>query len=146
MPAANAYGPEGVVVIIANQIIEGFATGDFLTVSQDEDESTITFGSHGEQTLNHRVIRHGTITLTMHGGSSALSTLQALMDAQRETGRASFSVLVQDRNATDKIVESPACSIQKRPDMTFGDDVGTVEWVFLATNLTFRYSGRIPLT
>lgn len=145
MPQANAYAPEQVRLTLDGELIEGFMEGDFLTISQPEDGASISRGTHGEQTFNQRLIYDATATITLHGGSSANSTLQLLLDQQRESGSFSFTFDLVDVLATDKRSTSPACKITKRPDMTFGNEISSVEWVIIMSNATIRHSGRIPL-
>lgn len=140
--ASSEYRIEDVTVIVNGSIIDGFMSGDFITVAQPEDISTMTFGSHGEVVHNTRVINHATMTLTLMGRSQAIRTLQDLLSTQISTGRGFFSVLVRDINTTNKLVQSTKCKFQKIPDMAFGDDAGSVEWNINMSDVTIRHDGR----
>lgn len=145
MPAANSYAKELVLLYLNGELIDGFADGDFITISRPDDEVTLDFGSGGTQTFSHKVINHATATLTVHNGSDALDILQSLLEDQRDTASAFFTFALVDRLATDRRTSSPAAKIQKTPDMVFGDEVGTTEWTILLSNATIKHSGRLAL-
>lgn len=143
--AVNAYSREGVVLTVAGIQITGFGEGDFLTVARPEDEATLTRGSHGEQTKNQMLIRDATAVLTMHAGSAALDSLQELLDIQRDLGSSSFPFSIADVGSNGRLVHSPTAFFMKTPDMTFGAEIGTVEWTIILPDCDIQHAGRINL-
>ena len=122
------------------QIETGKGPDEFLKITADEDDVTITVGLDGESVFNVIPGRPCTISLTLLQTSKGNGVLSAYHIASMAAGGLPAPVGVEDRNGTSKTV-SPSAMIKKIPEETAGKEAGAVVWEFLVATPT-RFLGN----
>ena len=98
----KTYDPAKVLVIVAGNIISGFAPGVFIQLSEDQPMLSDDFGCDGESARWLPYAPFSTLVLTLAPTAGANTTLSNLLNLDRFTQAAIFPVIVQDSsNPTD---------------------------------------------
>ena len=137
----RTYDPKQVAVIIAGQIISGFADGTFVNVERDEDTWSLQVGADVEATRAKSNNKSGTLTVTLQQGSPSNAVLAALATADELTNTGIFSFLIKD-NSGNSLHLAETAYIQKPAGSEYGREAGTREWVIRTDNLTTTPAGN----
>jgi hypothetical protein len=126
--------PNNVQIIVGGVPVEGFGTGDFLTIAQAEDTFTDTTGADGE-TIRSKSNPSPmvTITIVLMEGSLGNTFLSGLHEVDRQTpnGAGVVPFLYKDGSGTS-IFASEKCWISKPPDMVKGKEGKERSWTLRA--------------
>ena len=120
-------------------IFTGLGPDTAYSVEQAEDAFTQQIGIDGESVRVRNKNDSGSITVTLMRSSSSNQFLSAFHLADRATGAGVGPFLLQDQNGTH-IFEASRCWIRKFPNVEFGREGGTVEWIF-DTNELIEFIG-----
>lgn len=137
--AVIKYDPKEVVITAGGLPIQGFAPGTFCVIAYAAEHWTKEVGADGEVARARTNDDTGSITITLMKGSPSNAILQALAAADLATGAGVVPVTVTDLGGGGGVV-APDAWIQKTPDLSFGAENGTVEWVFDVGHLTLIHA------
>ena len=141
MALAN-YSPEDVVFLLAGVIpLDGFADGTFISVRKSNPIFETVVSADGKVSRTQIENPLYTVTLSLSSYSSSNEFLTAISFADKKTGRGKFPLLVKDNMGTSLFYASLAW-IEGAPDMTFGTDVSTRDWVFNCIGVTEIVGGN----
>jgi hypothetical protein len=141
--ALKTYDLSKVIVTVAGIPLQGGADGDKIAVERTADTWTMTVGADGETTRSKQNNASGTITITLQYGADANSILRELFKLDDSTGFGTFPIAVRDTLGVS-ICSSRDAFISKPPGLTYGRDVGSVEWVIMCGHLTIEPGLQIP--
>ncbi|MFF5994281.1 phage protein [Lysinibacillus sp. KU-BSD001] len=113
-------------VVVASNIITGYADGDAISAEPNEDKWTQTVGADGGVTYNESNNETGTLTLLLKPSSSSNSVLKSLYKSGE-----SFDFLIHD-TSTNQRITGEDCRIQKMPPFSRAEETEGMEWVILA--------------
>lgn len=133
----KVYDADQVTVVLANIPIDsGYADGEFLRIEQDSNDFSDYVGTDGEVTRSKTNDRRATITLILAQSSTGNAILSALNNLDREAsgGAGIGTMLIRDKQGTS-IYTASKCWIAKPPNVTFGRETSTREWMLRVANL-----------
>lgn len=128
--ATKVYDPDQIsVMIVGIPITGGFAEGEMVTITQDEDDFSEVVGTMGDVTRSKRMNKMCTITVRLLQASSANALLSALsnIDQAAPNGAGIGPSEIKDLQGTSVFFFDKSW-IAKVPDVSF-DATDTVrEW------------------
>jgi len=139
--AVKTFDPKQVIVNIGLQQIGGFADGEFINVSRDEDSFTKVSGADGEVSRSKSNNKMGELTLTLLQTSSSNDILSGFMLADELGNSGIFSVFIKDALGLSTIFAAEGW-IKKAPDTTFDKELGNREWVIDLANFDVFVGGN----
>lgn len=135
------YNPKEVSMIIAGNIVTGYADGSYLTIERNEDSFTLQIGSDGEGVRSKSNNRSGRFTFTVQQGAAINDILSGLLAADEARGAGTFSVLVKDNQGTS-IHAAATAWVVRSPSAEYARDVGSREWIVETDNLRTFVGGN----
>ena len=141
--ALKTYDLSKVIVTVNGLPIVGGADGDKIAIERATDDWTLTVGADGETTRSKQNNASGTITLTLQYGADANSVLSALQKLDDSTGFGTFAIVVNDTLGLS-LCSSTDAFIMRPPALTYGRDVGQVEWSIMCGHLSISPGLQIP--
>lgn len=127
--------------IAGRLVLGGWAKGEFLNVTYQEDAFTLVTGAGGDATRNARKNNTARLKLRLLHTSTFNQYLWALLKADKLSGRGGFPVTVVDI-MNQEVHTSPIMWIMKEPDSPFSTDEIVREWNFETHDMD---SQRLPL-
>ena len=125
------YAFSRVILRYGAHVFSGFAEGDAISFDPNADTITSAQGADGETVINTRTLRNSRLTVRLMASSLSNSYLSALFATQALAG---FSGTYPPLNLTDLSTQStitaPQAWIVQQPPTSFGEESGTVEWIF----------------
>lgn len=137
----KTYDPEKVSIVIGVMISTGHAKGTFVEFEYDEDHFTKAAGVDGGITRTKNANFSGKLRVTYEQSSPMNDYLSGLAAADRATGAGIVPVMVRDQNGTT-LFSAAAAWVQKTPNVGFGDEAASREWV-LDTGQAVAFLGGI---
>jgi len=128
-----------VLIAVDGVDITGFQEGDAMTMAFDNDFWNKVVGADGEVARSARNDRTGKLTFNLLYSSKANAHFQSIL-ARAATLEDVVGITVVDLQGGAEI-ESPQSWIVKAPDVTFGSDMGTLEWIFDTGQMSVEYGG-----
>jgi len=124
---ATLAGPTGVINLGA-----GAANSkEGITISLASPRNAMTVGADGEGMHNLKADKSGTVTVRLLASSTRNAALQAMYDAQALSSASWGDNVITIRNkGNDETTVCRGCAFQKQPDRVYGEEAGTLEWVF----------------
>ena len=138
----RTYNLDDVTLVLGTNIITEFIKGEAITVSKDDDDWAVTQGSHGSVVRAKKFNNVGTVVIRTVQGSPTNKLLNDMMYADIASGEDSFSLQLKD-NRGESVVSAPQCWFMKPADMTFGEEVGQLEWSIKAGHLKMEYGSNV---
>lgn len=136
------YSPEDVVFLLGGVIpIDGFADGTFVSIRKSNPIFETVVSSDGKVSRTQIENPLYTVTLSLSSVAAHNELLTAIAFADKKTGRAKFPLLIKDTLGTSMFYASLAW-IEGTPDMSFGTDVTTRDWVFNCIGVTEVVGGN----
>ena len=132
---AKTYNPKKVAIIAGGFGISGFAEGEFITISMDEDQWELKVGTDGEGTRAKSNNYAATVKLMLMQSSDSNAILQAFWNSDRLSDGGLFPLLVKD-NSGKSLYAADQAWIQKQPEAKFAKGVESREWTIRTDNLT----------
>ncbi len=138
----GAYNAGKVVVTVGGVIVSGFDDGDFVSASYEGDRATPKVGADGEVGLSINPSRLGTITITLSATSAANDLLSGLANLGNfGLFTSAFPIGVADLSGRT-VIAGTKCWLQTSPEVSFGTEVGSREWVFGVADLILSVGGN----
>jgi len=137
----KTYNPKEVSMIIAGNIVSGYADGSYLTVERNEDSFSLSIGADGEGVRSKSNNRSGKFTFSVQQGSSINDILSGLYIADENTGKGVFSVFVKD-NQGSSLHTAETAWVVKPASAEYAKEVGTREWVLETDSLASYIGGN----
>lgn len=127
----RTYAPDKVIVNFANETIQGFAPGTFITATRNTDLWEMVVGSDGEVTRIKSSDKSGMVTVTLQQSSPSNTTLQVVAAADAISNAGVYPLLIQDFTSEDGLVAAANAFIKRLPDWARAQaDQSSVEWIF----------------
>lgn len=145
------YSPESVHVVISNSkfshVMSGYADGTFLNITRTIPHATLYTGADASNVRLVRNVKNCDVTLTLHQGSETNDVLSQLLalDEESRNGDDIFAITIKDMSGRT-VASSNSAFIGTTPDVGFGTDVGTRDWILHAINLDIVVGGNGKLT
>lgn len=121
----QAYDPKNVKLYLGGVRAYGFAPDTKITVSRNSDNIMTMTGTDGEASAALSRDRSGVLTLSLQNTSGYNDYLSAWQKQADATGLVWFPILLE--GSQGPTIASFA-NIQRQPDLTYGSEIGTLEW------------------
>jgi len=133
----KVYDPDQITIVFAGIIMQGYADGEFVRVSQRNPDFTLKVGTDGEGTRSKTNDRSATVSVILEQTSSVNALLSALrnLDVNTPGGAGVGSFLMRDRLSGETLYRAAACFIEKPPDTSFDRESTSREWVLLCEKM-----------
>jgi hypothetical protein len=138
--AVKTYSPKKVTVAVAGVPISGFSEGTFVTIEREVDGFTKKVGADGEVTRVQSANQSGKVTFTLQATSESNRYLMGLAKADEATLNGVVPITVKENIGNSLAVANNAW-IMKIPNMEYGDDLSSVEWVFESEEIEILHNG-----
>jgi hypothetical protein len=138
------YDPKRVVVTFKGVRLTGYMSGTFVSAERETQSFSKVVGAGGDVVRVRSRNRSGTATVTLQASSPSNDVLSGFLLEDELLGTGTGPLMVKDLNGTT-ILEAPEAWIQKPPDVEFGDDESSREWMFDCDEL-IEYVGGRPST
>lgn len=139
--ALRSYNAKEVSMIIAGNIVSGYADGSYLTVDRNEDSFTLSVGADGEGVRSKTNNKSGRFTFTVQQGAAINDVLSGLYIADELSGTGVFSVLVKD-NQGASLHAAETAWVVKPAAAEYSKEVGSREWILETDNLETFIGGN----
>lgn len=136
------YDPTKVVPVYYGNILSGFADGAFASAKRNTDKMTAYVGSDGQVTIVKSADDTGEITITLAQSSASNDILTAIANQQEIGPIVSGPFMLKDLLGTT-LISAQNAWIKKRPDVEFGKEVSTREWVLGCAKLIMNIGGNL---
>jgi hypothetical protein len=127
--AVASFDPKSVIIVVGAVPISGYADGTFLEVAQADQQFTLSVGADGFATRVKSNNYSATVTITLSQTSPSNDYLSGLAALDRLSNGGVVPLLIKDLSGTT-IIFSESAWIQQIPDITYGNEINTVAWVF----------------
>ena len=134
--AAAQYDPTKVTVDVGGHTVRGYADGNFIEASHDNDKRSKHVGADGGGRHVKMKDRSGTVTITVTGSSASNDAFDALDRLDQP-----FSITATDKTSDAALFFADSCTLQKVPDWVRGKDEVENAWVFQFINGEIKQSG-----
>lgn len=132
MGRSTNYNPIEVDLVYGPLKVDGYAEGEFVTVSQEEDTFLKVVGSSGEVAWSYNANDSTIITFKLIQTSVSNTVLSALHSLDIQTkGRSPQTIYIRDRSGVT-LWASPTARIIKPADMGFDKQAKSREWTICA--------------
>lgn len=142
MPELKNYDPGLNSLNFAGIPIVGFADGDSITSTLDEDAYADSSGSQGDVVRVRNRNMLGDLTIVLQAESPSNDRLSALADVDRATGLGVKPLTLTNLNSRT-VLHAAKAWIKKRPDVPMGKDAGTRTWVIRCVFDTYHVAGSV---
>lgn len=140
---ARTYNSKQVYITYGPHILTEPAPGDFCSIVKDEDDWSLQIGAHGEGARSASNNNSYTITVTLMQTSPSNVVLSSLAKLDKISAKSALPLMIKDASG-GTIAAAASAWIQKVPDVGFGVEAGTREWVFRTDNMEVDLGGGNP--
>ncbi len=137
----SQYDPRQVYFTYAGTRIQGYADGDFFSSKFNEDSQSLIIGADGDGCFIANANESGEVTVTLLASSKSNDLLSALFETQRVVP-VPKPLYGKDGLGTS-IISGEQAFIKKLPDITYGKEMSTREWVFIVLKLKAFVGGSL---
>jgi hypothetical protein len=123
------YASDQVTVSFLGIILTNVAEGDFCKISRDEDAFHTIPGVDGIGARTRNNNKQGTITITLQSTSPSNLVLSGIADTDEVYATGIGTISVKDIYGSTKASAAHAW-IKKKPEVVFGKEQNTREWIF----------------
>lgn len=120
-----AYDPKKVKLYLMTQRVTGFAADTKIVVSRNEDNTIPLMGVDGELSVALSRNQSGVMTVSLQNTSVWNGYFSDWQKQASVTGLVFFPVLLE---GSQGLGLSTIGWIQRQPDLTYGTEVGTMDW------------------
>lgn len=120
-----AYDPKKVRLFLMTQRVSGFAADTKIVVARNEDNTIPHVGVDGEVSVALSRNQSGVLTVSLQNTSKWNNVLSTWQKQASITGLVFFPVLLE---GSQGLGLSTVGWIQKQPDLTYGTEVGQMDW------------------
>lgn len=138
---AKTYNPKKVAVIVGGFAISGYADGEFVTITMDEDQFDLKVGTDGEGTRAKSNNNSATVKIMLMQSSDANTILQSFWNSDKISDSGIFPLLIKD-NSGRSLYAADQAWIQKQPEAKFGKTTDTREWIIRTDSLIPNEGGN----
>lgn len=133
----------GRITMVWNGIqILGIGPDTFVKAVRNEDQFTEQVGANGDVVHSRNRNRTGKVTFTIQDASPTNDALSAAATADELTGLVYGALLIKDLNGTT-LIQCANARIQKFPDLEYGKDSGTNDWMLMCAELEMFIGGEV---
>lgn len=136
----RTYSPQQVVVLVSGVPMSGFADGTFVEIAPSSDLSSMQVGADGEVARSISSNKTCTVTITLQQTSPSNDVLSGMIEIDSLTGGVLFPISVLDLRGRTVFLASQ-CWINKRPTLTFGQEVSDRSWELTTGSPSVWFSG-----
>ncbi len=136
----RTYSPNQVIVLVSGAPMTGFADGTFVEITPSNDLSTMQVGADGEVARSISSNKTCTVAITLQQTSPSNDILSGLIEIDSLTGGVLFPISVIDLRGRTVFLASQ-CWINKRPTLTFGQEVSDRTWELTTGAPSVWFSG-----
>lgn len=138
------YDSNQVQVAFAGIPVQGYADGDFLTVTWETDSFSDVAGTDGDVSRSKTNDQRATVEIILMNTSPTNDLLSAVWQADLNTpgGAGVGSLLVTDLNGTTLLTAGNAW-ISKAPDITYGREANERTWTLRVDKLVAFVGGNL---
>ena len=122
--------------------IQGIGPDTFVKAVRNEDHFTEQVGANGDVVHSRNRNRTGKVTFTIQDASPSNDLLSAAAKADELTGLVYGALMIKDLNGTT-LVQCANARIQKYPDLEYGKDSGTNDWILMCAELEMFLGGEL---
>jgi hypothetical protein len=141
--AVKNYNPADVAMFFGAIELVGLVDGTFINVVRNTDSFTLRVGADGEAARSKSNDRSAVITVTLMQSSIANNLLSAQLILDEATANAIVPFIIKDNSTNGTTLFSCETSwLQKAPDMAFGQEIETREWVFETDSMNVFIGGN----
>jgi len=138
---AKTYNPKKVAVIAGGFAISGYADGEFVTITMDEDQFDLKVGTDGEGTRAKSNNNSATVKIMLMQSSDSNTILQSFWNSDKISDSGIFPLLIKD-NSGRSLYAADQAWIQKQPEAKFGKTTDTREWIIRTDSLIPNEGGN----
>jgi len=139
--ALKTFDPSQLSVVIGTSPIVGFAEDTMISIETEDQQYNDNTDIHGNVT-RYKVNRNtAKVTITLTESSSSNDLLSNYAELDRSSDAGTFPIMIKDPNGTSLFI-STSSYVQQVPNVEFGMEAKTREWVLKATN-TSNFIGGI---
>ena len=139
------YDPKQYALVFNGLLIQGFASGTFISISKDTAPFSDIVGAYGEVTRVRSHDRRATVTITLTQASRSNEDLSVALNADQRAvngaGVGAFS-LVDTLGRT--IVSASQAWVQKAPDLSLSTELENREWEIRLADVEYFVAGIDP--
>lgn len=138
------YDSNQVQVAFAGVPVQGYADGDFLSISYETDAFSDVVGTDGDVSRSKTNDRRATVEITLMSTSPTNDLLSAihLADLNTAGGAGVGALLITDLNGTSLFTCGNAW-IAKAPDVTYGREANERTWMLRCDKLIAFTGGNL---
>lgn len=138
------YDSNQVQVAFAGVPVQGYADGDFLTITHETDAFSDVVGTDGQVSRSKTNDRRATVEIILMNTSPTNDLLTAiyLADLNSPGGAGVGSLLVTDLNGTS-LYTAGAAWVMKAPDVTYGREANERTWTLRVDSLREFTGGNL---
>jgi hypothetical protein len=140
--AVKTYDPGKIVLTFAGNLIGGYADGTFVLAERREGAFGLVIGAGGEGCRIRSRNKSGSVTLTLMASSLANDILSAIAAADELAGTGVGPLFLKDLNGNTLVAAANAW-IEKLPNVEFGKDLSTREWLIACEQLDVTVGGNL---
>lgn len=145
--ATRTYDPKSVSVIIGGFPISGFADGTFINAMRSNDAFTKTTGADGDTTRVKSNDKSGELTITLDQTSLSNDVLTSIALRDELANAGVVTIRIKDILGASTFVSATGW-IRKIPEVEYGKETSTREWVFDMSDFEMFVGGNaasVPL-
>lgn len=139
--SVRTYDPGRVSVSIGGANISGFADGEFINITQDNDSFSKVSGSDGIVSRSKSNDKTGTLVLTLAQTSPSNDILTGFLTVDELTNEGIVPIIVKD-NTGRTIVFTANGWVRKPSDVAFGKEISNREWTIDLADVSFFIGGN----
>lgn len=124
----KTFDPQKMTVIVAGNILTGFAPNTIVEMDFAEDSVETVVGADGEYSRVIKRNESAEITISLQHTSPSNDVLSALHDLDKATGLGYGPALIKDESGR-AVAGSEAVWVKKKPPFKRGTGIETNEWV-----------------
>lgn len=107
-----------------------------ITISMEEDKTTLTIGADGEGMHSLHAGKSGTVTVRLLKTSPVNAQLSVMYNlTTSQAGLYGQNIITVSDVERGDFITARGCGFQKHPDLTYAKDGGLVEWTFKAIKI-----------
>ena len=132
------FAPDMVECSLAGVMIDGWADGEFISVTFDSNDYEDVVGTGGDVGVAKVIDNRVTVTLKLLQTSAANDRLSAMRQAGRESSNGDFAGAFSMRDSSGTSILQGVGWIQKMPDQSFDRTITSREWTLrvIASDVT----------
>lgn len=140
MIGTRGYAPHEVLATVGGLPVVAFGEDEFITVKQNEEDSTLQMGASGEAAVSISNNKSGRISFKVMQGSESNDIMMAAYIAWHAT-KVPTAIFVKDLNGRSLHIAEKAWPV-KVPDKAYAKKNGEVEWEFESPQIVSFIGGN----